>query len=41
MARRINSSSQRPKLHQRGFAYLWTLMLVAFMGVGLTIGADL
>lgn len=26
---------------QRGFAYLWTLMLVAFMGVGLTIGADL
>jgi type II secretory pathway pseudopilin PulG len=26
---------------QRGFAYLWTLMLIAFMGVGLTIGADL
>jgi type II secretory pathway pseudopilin PulG len=26
---------------QRGFAYLWTLMLVAFMGVGLTIAADL
>jgi type II secretory pathway pseudopilin PulG len=26
---------------QHGFAYLWTLMLVAFMGVGLTIGADL
>ncbi|MFS2004969.1 type II secretion system protein [Duganella sp. CT11-25] len=26
---------------QDGFAYLWTLMLVAFMGVGLTIAADL
>lgn len=26
---------------QGGFAYLWTLMLVAFMGVGLTIAADL
>jgi type II secretory pathway pseudopilin PulG len=26
---------------QQGFAYLWTLMLIAFMGVGLTIGADL
>ncbi|HWW69407.1 MAG TPA: type II secretion system protein [Duganella sp.] len=38
MARRINSCSKR---RQRGFAYLWTLMLVAFMGVGLTIGADL
>ena len=25
----------------RGFAYLWTLMLVAFMSVGLTIGASL
>lgn len=24
-----------------GFAYLWTLMLIAFLGVGLTIGADL
>lgn len=38
MARRINNYSRR---HQGGFAYLWTLMLVAFMGVGLTIGADL
>lgn len=38
MARRTNSCSQR---RQRGFAYLWTLMLVAFMGVALTIGADL
>lgn len=26
---------------QHGFAYLWTLMLVAFMGVGLTIAAGL
>ena len=26
---------------QRGFAYLWTLMLVAFLGVSLTIAADL
>lgn len=25
---------------QRGFAYLWTLMLIAFMGVGLTIAAS-
>lgn len=25
----------------RGFAYLWTLMLIAFMGVGLTVAADL
>jgi type II secretory pathway pseudopilin PulG len=41
MARRINSSSPRSRTRQRGFAYLWTLMLVAFMGVGLTIGADL
>ncbi|WP_444848408.1 type II secretion system protein [Duganella caerulea] len=36
MARRTNSCRR-----QRGFAYLWTLMLVAFMGVGLTIAADL
>ena len=36
MASRSNSSKR-----QRGFAYLWTLMLVAFMGVGLTIAADL
>ncbi|WP_175048169.1 type II secretion system protein [Duganella vulcania] len=36
MARHTNSSKR-----QRGFAYLWTLMLVAFMGVGLTIAADL
>ncbi|NVD69234.1 type II secretion system protein [Duganella sp. BJB1802] len=36
MARRTNSFKR-----QRGFAYLWTLMLVAFMGVGLTIAADL
>ncbi len=26
---------------QGGFAYLWTLMLVAFMGIGLAIGGDL
>lgn len=26
---------------QQGFAYLWTLMLVAFMGIGLAIGGDL
>ncbi|MES2151606.1 MAG: type II secretion system protein [Pseudomonadota bacterium] len=26
---------------QRGFAYLWTLMLVAFMGIGSVIGAEL
>lgn len=26
---------------QQGLAYLWTLMLVAFMGVGLTIAGDL
>jgi type II secretory pathway pseudopilin PulG len=38
MARRTNSFDRR---RQRGFAYLWTLMLVAFMGVGLTIGAGL
>jgi type II secretory pathway pseudopilin PulG len=25
----------------RGFAYLWTLLLVAFMGVGLTVAGDL
>ncbi|WP_229218946.1 type II secretion system protein [Rugamonas brunnea] len=25
----------------RGFAYLWTLLMVAFMGVGLTIAGDL
>lgn len=31
----MNSSSER------GFAYLWTLMLVAFMGIGLAIGGDL
>ncbi len=36
MASRLNSSKR-----QAGFAYLWTLMLVAFMGVGLTIAADL
>jgi type II secretory pathway pseudopilin PulG len=24
-----------------GFAYLWTLMIVAFMGIGLAIGGDL
>jgi len=36
MARHTNSFKR-----QRGFAYLWTLMLVAFMGVGLTIAADL
>ena len=36
MACRSNSCKR-----QRGFAYLWTLMLVAFMGVGLTIAADL
>ncbi|MCU6496442.1 type II secretion system GspH family protein [Rugamonas sp. A1-17] len=36
MARHTNSFRR-----QRGFAYLWTLMLVAFMGVGLTIAADL
>ncbi|WP_175041966.1 type II secretion system protein [Duganella vulcania] len=36
MARRTNSFKR-----QRGFAYLWTLMLVAFMGVGLTIAAGL
>ncbi|WP_175001148.1 type II secretion system protein [Duganella vulcania] len=36
MARRTSSCRR-----QRGFAYLWTLMLVAFMGVGLTIAADL
>ncbi|SHN27269.1 Type II secretory pathway, pseudopilin PulG [Duganella sacchari] len=35
MARPSTSSEQR------GFAYLWTLMLIAFMGVGLTIAADL
>ncbi len=34
------SDNCRPP-RQRGFAYLWTLMLVAFMGVGLTIAADL
>ena len=27
--------------HAGGFAYLWTLMLIAFMGVALTIAADL
>ena len=27
--------------HARGFAYLWTLALVAFMGVGLAVGGDL
>jgi hypothetical protein len=26
---------------QTGFAYIWTLMLVAFMGVGLAIGSEL
>ncbi len=26
---------------QSGFAYLWTLMIVAFMGIGLAIGGDL
>lgn len=36
MASRSNNSRR-----QGGFAYLWTLMLVAFMGVGLTIAADL
>lgn len=41
MARRISSCSQSKLPRQRGFAYLWTLMLVAFMGVGLTIGAEL
>lgn len=25
----------------RGFAYLWTLLMVAFMGVGLTVAGDL
>jgi type II secretory pathway pseudopilin PulG len=34
-----SANSKPPR--QRGFAYLWTLMLVAFMGVGLTIAADL
>ncbi|MES2349564.1 MAG: type II secretion system protein [Pseudomonadota bacterium] len=34
-----SDNSKPPR--QRGFAYLWTLMLVAFMGVGLTIAADL
>lgn len=26
---------------QRGFSYLWVLMSIAFMGVGLSLGADL
>lgn len=25
---------------EHGFAYLWTLLLVAFMGIGLTVGAE-
>lgn len=39
MARLTSSCSHHRR--QRGFAYLWTLMLVAFMGVGLTVGAQL
>lgn len=27
--------------HQRGFTYLWVLLLVAVMGVGLTVAAEL
>lgn len=30
----------RPR-RQVGFAYLWTLLLVAFMGIGLSIGSEL
>lgn len=26
---------------EHGFAYLWTLLLVAFMGIGLTVGAEM
>ena len=26
---------------EHGFAYLWTLLLVAFMGIGLTVGAEI
>jgi hypothetical protein len=31
----------RGRRRQRGFSYLWVLMLVALMGVGLTVAADL
>ncbi|NRR32266.1 type II secretion system protein [Oxalobacteraceae bacterium] len=37
MARRTSFGPHR----SAGFAYLWTLMLVAFMGVGLVIGSEL
>jgi type II secretory pathway pseudopilin PulG len=34
-------NSNLPSRQARGFAYLWTLMLIAFMGVSLTIGSHL
>ncbi|MBB5368016.1 MULTISPECIES: type II secretion system protein [unclassified Janthinobacterium] len=41
----MNSSSIARQLvrrrHAQGFAYIWTLLLVAFMGVGLVLASDL
>lgn len=34
-----NAARRRRRIN--GFAYLWTLLMVAFMGVGLTIAGDL
>ena len=38
MTRCRRFSSKR--VRARGFAYLWVLLLVAFMGVGLMLGID-
>ncbi|MBJ7309618.1 type II secretion system protein [Rugamonas sp. CCM 8940] len=40
--RRISAApSATPRAAARGFAYLWTLLLVAFMGVGLVVASGL
>lgn len=39
---RVSDCGQRPAgaLVQRGFTYIWMLLLIALMGIGLTVAAD-